>query len=152
MLGVDGAVLGIVPRSELFKMISIGDVIDERSVYDNVRGFQGESNAVNARIMDTMTSSAASLLPILNNGITVVADRFSALPGDAYSLAGYQIVNGCQTSHSLFFAARQVGFEEAEQTFVPMRVVATQDEDRQSVVSGKMVSVRLDPVGCRILK
>src|SRR3546814_19961111 len=78
--------------------------------------------------MDTMTSSAASLLPILNNGITVVADRFSALPGDAYSLSGYQIVNGCQTSHSLFFAARQVGFEEADQTFVPMRVVATQDE------------------------
>lgn len=134
MPGVDGAVLGIVPLSELFKMISSGDAIDERIFYDNVRGFQGEANSVNARIMDTVTNGSAALLPILNNGITVVADKFSALPGDAYSLTGYQIVNGCQTSHSLFIAARDANYESASETFVPMRVVATQDESVKSEI------------------
>ncbi|CAM4056346.1 AIPR family protein [Janibacter anophelis] len=135
MPGVDQAILGIASLSELFKMLVDADGnLDERVFYDNVRGFQGTGNRVNDRIMQTVSGEQSDLLPVLNNGVTVVAQKYSPLPGDAISLTGYQIVNGCQTSHCLYLASKSFEDDRSSRTFVPLRVVVTEDDDVKSQI------------------
>jgi hypothetical protein len=130
MPGVDQAILGVVSVSELLKLIETGDAntLDERVFYDNVRGFKGEDNSVNKQIMDTLDSPERSLLPVLNNGVTVVAASYSPKPGDAVAVSGYQIVNGCQTSHCLYLSKNTLG-QALSEVYVPIRLVVTGDEE-----------------------
>lgn len=135
MPGIDQAILGIASLAELFKMLVDGSgELDERVFYDNVRGFQGPGNRVNHRIIETVSSGPSELLPVLNNGITIVAEKYSPLPGDSMSLSGYQIVNGCQTSHCLYLAGKEFDDAKAARTFVPVRVVVTKDQDVKSSI------------------
>ncbi|WP_427763748.1 AIPR family protein [Streptomyces sp. DSM 41931] len=130
MPGVDQAILGVVSVAELLKLIEIGDArtLDERVFYDNVRGFKGEDNSVNKQIMKTLDSPERNLLPVLNNGVTVVAASYAPKPGDAVALSGYQIVNGCQTSHCLHLSKESLG-EALSDVYVPIRLVVTGDEE-----------------------
>ncbi|WP_438313362.1 AIPR family protein [Streptomyces sp. HUAS TT3] len=130
MPGVDQAILGVVSVSELLKLIENSDdgSLDERVFYDNVRGFKGEDNPVNKQIMTTLTSAERNLLPVLNNGVTVVASEYSPKPGDAVAVSGYQIVNGCQTSHCLHLSKESLG-EAISTVYVPIRLVVTGDEE-----------------------
>ncbi|MEV7269291.1 AIPR family protein [Streptomyces bacillaris] len=130
MPGVDQAILGVVSVAELLKLIEIGDArtLDERVFYDNVRGFKGEDNSVNKQIMKTLNSPERNLLPVLNNGVTVVAASYAPKPGDAVALSGYQIVNGCQTSHCLHLSKDSLG-EALSDVYVPIRLVVTGDEE-----------------------
>lgn len=129
MPGIDQAILGVVSVSELFKMLEDDHSnLDERVFYDNVRGFKGADNLVNKQMLHTMTSSERDLLPVLNNGVTVVAGSYIPKPGDAISLSDYQIVNGCQTSHCLYLAKEELG-DDKDRVFVPLRVVVTSDDD-----------------------
>ncbi|MFR9790516.1 AIPR family protein [Streptomyces sp. MB22_4] len=130
MPGVDQAILGVVSVAELLKLIETGDDknLDERVFYDNVRGFKGEDNSVNMQIMDTLSSAERSLLPVLNNGVTVVAASYAPKPGDAVALSGYQIVNGCQTSHCLYLSKQSLG-DAVSEVYVPIRLVVTGDEE-----------------------
>lgn len=129
MPGISQAILGVVSVSELLKLIRNADgTLNERVFYDNVRGFKGEDNAVNREIIKTLGTESRSLLPVLNNGVTVVARSYSPKPGDAVSLTGFQVVNGCQTSHCIFLAEDELG-DQAKEVFVPMRLVVTDDEE-----------------------
>ncbi|MEU0565183.1 AIPR family protein [Nonomuraea sp. NPDC005983] len=129
MPGVDQAILGVVSVSELLKLVHADDgSLDERVFYDNVRGFKGEDNPVNRQIISTLNSQDRSLLPVLNNGITVVASSYTPKPGDAVAVSGFQVVNGCQTSHCLHLSQEFLG-DAVTSVFVPIRLVVTQDEE-----------------------
>ncbi|WP_460037572.1 AIPR family protein [Streptomyces cavourensis] len=130
MPGVDQAILGVVSVSELLKLVESSDdgSLDERVFYDNVRGFKGEENPVNRQIMSTLSSPERDLLPVLNNGVTVVASSYSPKPGDAVAVSGYQIVNGCQTSHCLYLSKESMG-DAISAVYVPIRLVVTGDEE-----------------------
>ncbi|MFG5723374.1 AIPR family protein [Streptomyces murinus] len=130
MPGVDQAILGVVSVSELLKLVESSDdgSLDERVFYDNVRGFKGEENPVNRQIMSTLSSPERNLLPVLNNGVTVVASSYSPKPGDAVAVSGYQIVNGCQTSHCLYLSKESMG-DAISAVYVPIRLVVTGDEE-----------------------
>lgn len=67
---------------------------------DNVRLNQGNENRVNQRIYSTLTSENRNMFPFLNNGVTIVARSLTNV-ADRFSMSGYQIVNGGQTSHQL---------------------------------------------------
>jgi hypothetical protein len=71
---------------------------------ENVRSYLGENNDVNAAIQDTLRSDEKkSLFSVLNNGITIVAPELTLTPNTKdIHLANYQIINGCQTSSTLF--------------------------------------------------
>ncbi|MET7949430.1 AIPR family protein [Micromonospora sp. NPDC005324] len=129
MPGINQAILGVVSIRELLKLIQSEDgTLNERVFYDNVRGFKGEENDVNQQIIETLGSPQRALLPVLNNGVTVVARSYTPKPGDAYSLTGYQVVNGCQTSHCIYSAQELIG-DAADSVYVPIRLVVTDDED-----------------------
>ncbi len=76
-----------------------------QSVFEeNVRSFLGEQNDVNSAIQDTLRNAEKkSLFSVLNNGITIVAPELTLTPNTKeIHLANYQIINGCQTSSTLF--------------------------------------------------
>jgi hypothetical protein len=76
-----------------------------QSVFEeNVRSFLGEQNDVNAAIQETLRNAEKkSLFSVLNNGITIVAPELTLTPNTKeIHLANYQIINGCQTSSTLF--------------------------------------------------
>jgi hypothetical protein len=129
MPGIDQAILGVVSISELLKLIhDDGGLLDERVFYDNVRGFKGADNPVNRQIIETLASPERNLLPVLNNGVTIVAGSYTPKPGDAVAISSYQIVNGCQTSHCLYLSQDALA-GAADDVYVPLRLVITSDED-----------------------
>lgn len=129
MPGVDQAILGIVSIAELLKLVQTEDgSLDERIFYDNVRGFKGSANPVNRQMLNTMRSDERDLLPVLNNGVTVVAGAYAPKPGDAVAISDYQVVNGCQTTHCLYLAKEDLG-DHIDSTYVPLRIVVTADDE-----------------------
>lgn len=128
MPDIDQAILGVATLSELLKLIRNEDgTLNEPVFYDNVRGFKGDDNPVNRQIVETLASPDRALLPVLNNGVTVVATSYAPKPGDAVTLSGYQIVNGCQTSHCIHIAASAI--EDLDAVHVPIRIVVTENQD-----------------------
>ncbi len=121
--GVDDAYIGLLPGREFIKLISNdNDELNRELFYDNVRDFQG-SNPVNTEIGHTLSDPTGKHnFPLLNNGVTIVA-RELRRTGDTFTISDFQIVNGCQTTHILF--QNREGIDE--DTFVPIKLVATRD-------------------------
>lgn len=92
------AIVGAVPASELARLHKThGNQLFE----GNVRLFMGErKGGINEKIVET-----ANLRPgefwALNNGITIVAESFERISDEKYTIKGFSIVNGCQTTVSL---------------------------------------------------
>ncbi|WP_320174088.1 AIPR family protein [Maridesulfovibrio sp.] len=71
---------------------------------DNVRDFQGETS-INKEIVKTIKEEPAKFI-LLNNGLTVVCDDFKPR-NRTIKITNPQIVNGCQTSHVLYYAHKE---------------------------------------------
>lgn len=121
--GVEQAYLGLIQIREYLKLITdeSGNII-QGLFYDNVRSYLGE-NPVNMEIMNTLSDKTKYIqFPILNNGITIVTKNLNP-SGDKYLLTDYQIVNGCQTSHVLYYSRDKVG----QDMVVPVKIIHTED-------------------------
>lgn len=92
--------------------------------YENVRDFQGETNAVNAEIAGTLESDVRGQFPLLNNGVTIIAKSVRQI-GTKFVIQDFQVVNGCQTCNVLW-SKRDVLDESVQ---VPLRLISTDDED-----------------------
>ncbi len=122
---VDQAFIGIAPAIEFLKLITDADGNLERGLfYENVRDYLGD-NAVNADIARTATEiSNHDKFALLNNGVTIVAGSVTAV-GDDVTLRDYQIVNGCQTSHALFYHQDSVG----PSLQIPLKVISSTNQE-----------------------
>jgi hypothetical protein len=99
--GIREAYLGYISAPEYLAMITDDNGGLLRGLfYENVRDFQG-ANPVNKEIEETLRSDAKESFVLLNNGITLVCEDLGKT-GDRFTVAGFQIVNGCQTSHVLY--------------------------------------------------
>lgn len=129
--GVKEAYLGVVSAIEFLKLVEDDDGSIKSSVfYDNVRDFQ-DFNPVNEGMLTTLRdSNSAILFPVLNNGVTVVAQDVRPV-GEDVTISDYQIVNGCQTSHVLH-AARDI---LREGVLVPLRLVVTEQDHVASAIT-----------------
>lgn len=122
--GIKEAYLGILPVTELIKLITDEDGIMLRGLfYDNVRDFQGD-NDVNIEIQETIQSPDRDFFVLLNNGVTIVADGINKT-GNKYSIEGFQVVNGCQTSHVIYNNKDTV----TSTMHVPVRIIVSDDDD-----------------------
>lgn len=70
---------------------------------ENIRAFLG-NNSVNSKISETVNDlNKKRLFSVLNNGITIVTPELTLTPNSReIDLKNYQIINGCQTSNTLF--------------------------------------------------
>ena len=124
--GVVQAFVAVLPWTEYRKLVTdssgkpIGFLFD-----DNVRDFQG-FNSVNKEIATTLTpeSGLQDKFAILNNGVTIVADRLQAT-GDSLTIGGYQIVNGCQTTNVLCSFDAQLTAD----VHIPVKIIEVKSRD-----------------------
>lgn len=70
---------------------------------ENIRAYLGE-NPVNRKIKSTLNNEdKKKLFSVLNNGVTIVTPDLTLTPNTKQiELTNYQIINGCQTSNTLF--------------------------------------------------
>ncbi len=116
---------GILPLSE-FKKILIDDNDNLKNIfYDNVRDFQGIDNPVNSGITETLNGNEKELFTILNNGVTIVADKIKT-SGNKFTIWDYQIVNGCQTSNVLY---EYIKGNDENDINLPIKLVVTNNDD-----------------------
>lgn len=139
--GVEQAFLGTVSIEEYLRLITDEAGNIRRSLfYENVRDFQGDNN-VNLSIGKTLKSDTSERFPILNNGVTIVARQLTTV-GNKCTIRGYQIVNGCQTSHVIFNSKDQTKGEVQ----VPIRIIVTKSEEvRRSVIKSTNSQTAIKP-------
>ena len=126
--GVDQSYIGILPASEYLKLITDDKGNIRKSIfYDNVRDYQG-NNLVNQEIARTLHSEAANRFLILNNGVTMIANSIRPV-GNRFTLQGYQVVNGCQTSHVIYNVLNKETQEKTQNIFVPVKIISLSDEE-----------------------
>ncbi|MFB2838719.1 AIPR family protein [Floridanema evergladense] len=88
--------------SEFLKILQKEDGSLRRSLFnDNVRDYLGNNKNVNSEIEKTIMDSPDMFL-LCNNGITIVCTNFEQVRDKLVKIENPQIVNGCQTSNSLF--------------------------------------------------
>lgn len=125
------AYLGVVKCSDYIEILkNQNGSINKGIFYDNVRDYLGATNRVNLDIEETIKSDEQrNLFSVLNNGVTVVAKKVT--PGhDAFQISGFQVVNGCQTSHVLFNNRKYV----TDDMFITVKLIETDDVDLSSSV------------------
>ncbi len=121
---VESSYIGLLPLKEFKKLIVDDDNIIRNVFEDNIRDFLDFSNPVNNKIDETLKGDNYFLFPLLNNGITIVANRIHQT-GDQFTLFDYQIVNGCQTSSVL---AKNL-VDKLENLHIPIKIIVTNDEE-----------------------
>ena len=131
---VEQAFIGYLPVDEFLKLITGKDGDLRRNVfYENVRDFQGDTNSVNAEMSETLCSdNMLDKFILLNNGVTIVARKFSNLRSTEYQISDYYIVNGCQTSN-IIFKHRSV-FGSGSSLSVPVKIIHTNSNDLISAI------------------
>lgn len=131
VVGVQQAYIGVLPAREYVKLITDADGNIERHLfYENVRDFLGP-NPVNADIASALQSDTVGQdkFALLNNGVTIVARTITPV-GDDFTLRDFQIVNGCQTSHVLFYNRKLL----TDGLHLPIKLIATEDQELTSKI------------------
>lgn len=123
---VQSAFYGLLPFKEFKNILIDQDSGKIRSLfYDNVRDDLGERNPVNSDIDATLTNKKFSSFPLLNNGITIIAENNQGT-GSKFILENFQIVNGCQTSNVLY---KHKDDDDIDELNILMKLIITSDED-----------------------
>lgn len=131
--GVVEAYLALAPATDFIEnVLADADGRLKTAVFEqNVRAFLGEENPVNAKMRDALQDQQLhDRFAINNNGITIVSPDVR-VQNDRISVTDYQIVNGCQTSHTLFRNRSRI----SGKVWVPVKVI---EADAQDVV-GQLV-------------
>jgi len=121
--GVRQSFIGSIPVMGYISLISDNENKLQKYLFDdNVRDFQG-NNKVNKEIIKTVCSpESQTSLPILNNGITIIAKKVELI-GKTMKLTDFQVVNGCQSSYVLFNNKSSL----LESTHIVLKIIETTD-------------------------
>lgn len=107
---------------------------DSRLLEANVRSFLSvKGKGVNAGIQNTLRHDPGRFMAY-NNGIVVVADQIALTKSGSGSdcisyLQGLQIVNGGQTTASIFFTKRKFPETDLSRVFVPAKIIVMRTQD-----------------------
>ena len=123
-----------VAATDIVKMITLEN--DRESVdYDifdkNVRVYLKQRNKINKNITASAIADKNHMFWYQNNGITMTCDKIIdgfKINSRTIELQNVQIVNGGQTSNSLFEAAK-TNFEKIKDVSLLVRIIETKDED-----------------------
>lgn len=103
--------LAIVSGYDFFKFITTDDGELEEKIFDeNIRDFNGDQG-VNSKIKITLESDSKRNFWCMNNGITMVGYKKDK-KGKNIWLSTYQIINGCQTAHTIYNYMKKLSEEE----------------------------------------
>ncbi|MGA3326203.1 MAG: AIPR family protein [Terriglobia bacterium] len=87
---------------EFLKVLQKEDGLLRRALFnDNVRDYLGNQGAINGEMETTIIGNPEMFL-LCNNGITIVCTGFEQVRDKLVKIENPQIVNGCQTSSTIF--------------------------------------------------
>ncbi|WP_143874512.1 AIPR family protein, partial [Nostoc linckia] len=130
--GFAKGLIGTVRGDEIVNLIRdphFPHEVDATLFEENIRVYLGEHNDINRKILNTAISNENIEFWYLNNGITITCDRMTYQPRSSspkLEMVNPQIVNGGQTSHALFEAARSDVFRISDVKLI-VRVIETGD-------------------------
>jgi hypothetical protein len=132
----DGDIRGVIASIDARSFIELISTSDKTGVKrhlfeENLRVFLGAKGGYNEQIIESASRSDSYLFWYLNNGITITCKNFSYNKGHSnptLQIDEFQIVNGAQTSHSLF-AAFQNNSSAFDDLVLMVRVYATDRQD-----------------------
>ena len=148
------ATVATVCAEDLVKLIADPtnpSAINDHIFNDNVRVDLGLKNAINRGIKESALSEKNHEFWYLNNGIMLVCDKCDYVPNSASpkaSLTNVQIVNGGQTSRTLFYAYLEDP-ERVKNVDILVRIVETDDRSISEKISE--TANRQTPVNTRDL-
>ncbi len=100
-------VIGVIPAQELIDLVKVNGSegqINEEVFHENIRLYKPTHN-VNKEIIETAKSEDNYQFFYLNNGVTLICDKFIFTPNTRnpqVAMENIRIINGGQTTHSLF--------------------------------------------------
>lgn len=118
--------IAISKLTSLYRFICDDQGKLRRYLFDsNVRDFMGE-NPVNSEILSTLKNPTAPEFWWLNNGITILATEAAAI-GRQLRLVNVQIVNGLQTSESIYNHF-STGGSQLDERCVLVKILVSEDK------------------------
>lgn len=134
---VENGFVMIIQLNEYFELITNnGEIIDDL-FEGNIRDFEGATVEVNKNITTTLSSDFDADFWWLNNGVTMIVDEYNPLPGNRTKLKNPVIVNGLQTSYTIYnyFKNNDTKLKE-EKRFILLKIIKTENIDiSDSIIS-----------------
>lgn len=125
--------LAIVPGEVLAKLYK---EYSNELLESNVRAFLGQAGKFNKGIRDTIRTKPQMFLPY-NNGITATAESVETKVIDNQlvitKLNDFQIVNGGQTTASLYHTQKKFKDADLSKIFVQMKLTVIKDKEQKNI-------------------
>ncbi len=125
--------LAIVPGNVLSKLYS---EYSNELLESNVRAFLGQAGKFNKGIRDTIKSKPQMFLPY-NNGITATAEMVETEISNKQlvitKLNDFQIVNGGQTTASIYHTQKKNKEVDLSKIFVQMKLTVIKDKEQKNI-------------------
>ncbi|WP_264521148.1 AIPR family protein [Flavobacterium sp. N1994] len=125
--------LAILPGEVLSKLYK---EYSNELLESNVRAFLGQTGKFNKGIRDTIREKPQMFLPY-NNGITATAENVETIISDNQlyltKLLDFQIVNGGQTTASLFHTQKKFKDADLSNVFVQMKLTVIKDVEQKNI-------------------
>lgn len=125
--------LSIVPGEILAKLYK---EFSSELLESNVRAFLGQAGKFNKGIRDTIRTNPQMFLPY-NNGITATAESVETKTIDNQlfitKLNDFQIVNGGQTTASLYHTQKKFKDVDLSRIFVQMKLTVIKDKEKKNM-------------------
>jgi hypothetical protein len=125
--------LAIVPGEVLAKLYK---EYSSELLESNVRAFLGQAGTYNKGIMKTIREKPQMFLPY-NNGITATAESVETKTIDNQlvitKLNDFQIVNGGQTTASLYHTQKKFKDADLSKIFVQMKLTVIKDKEQKNI-------------------
>ena len=125
-LSLNGQYVVLSKLSEYYKFISDSDGLIKKYIFDmNVRDYLG-LNPVNEDIIKTLNNPEESDFWWLNNGITIIGSD-AHIVGNTISVENVQIVNGLQTSESIYKYLSETG--NIDNRSILIKIIISKNEE-----------------------
>ena len=137
--------IGWAKATDLLKIVTMDrGGVRPNVFFENVRGYLGpdeRASPANFDMARTLRSPERADFIFRNNGVAIIARTVEQVGDDTLSLTGYQIVNGCQTSYTLFENRAHL----TDQVAVPVKIIET--AERGAIRSVTAATNNQTPVG-----
>ena len=130
--------LAIVPGEVLAKLYK---EYSNELLESNVRAFLGQTGKFNKGIRDTIRNNPQMFLPY-NNGVTATAEsvEVKCIDNQLYitKINDFQIVNGGQTTASLYHTQKKYKEADLSKIFVQMKLTVIKDQNQKNIEVSKI--------------